>query len=122
MVNDSNGSLVLHPGTPWNQSTFWTQDFNDSNLVLSDFDGIIEAWKQSLITLNQPNTIVLIALYVPVFLTAIIGNLTVLFVIIPNRRMWSVTNNFLLNLAIADLLGKSTFSKVKQGIKYNTVG
>jgi hypothetical protein len=56
---------------------------------------ILETFKRDLITLNQPNTIVLICLYVPVFLTAIIGNLTVLIVIIPNRRMWSVTNNFL---------------------------
>lgn len=87
-------------------TTFWAHDFNNTDLSLSEVNGIIEAWKETLITLNQPNTIALISLYVPILLTAIIGNLTVLLVIIPNRRMWSVTNNFLLNLAISDLLSK----------------
>lgn len=85
-------------------TTFWAHDLNNTDLSLSEVNGIIEAWKETLITLNQPNTIALISLYVPILLTAIIGNLTVLLVIIPNRRMWSVTNNFLLNLAISDLL------------------
>ena len=109
MDNKSEHSLVIHPPKGLSSSdleptTYWASNVSDQ--IQSDFNGIIEAWKQSLITLNQPNTIVLISLYIPVFLTAIIGNLTVLFVIIPNRRMWSVTNNFLLNLALADLLGK----------------
>ncbi|OWF45382.1 Pyroglutamylated RFamide peptide receptor [Mizuhopecten yessoensis] len=66
---------------------------------------ILETFRQSeLLTVRDTSTIVLLCLYIPVFLTAVIGNIAVLLVIIPNRRMWSVTNNFLLNLAIADLL------------------
>lgn len=79
-------------------------DVNSTDEMEWDSRGIIEAFKQNLVTLHQPSTIILISLYIPVFLTAVIGNITVLFVVIPNRRMWSVTNNFLLNLAIADLL------------------
>lgn len=101
MIFNADESLLGAEST-----TFWTHDMNNSDFLISDLNGVIEAWKRSLITLNQPNTIVLISLYVPILLTAIIGNLTVLLVIIPNRRMWSVTNNFLLNLAISDLLSK----------------
>ena len=108
MFNNQSESISTwnsNDGIPGN-ITPWTQYYNESLDTLWDSHEVFETFKRDLITLNQPNTIVLICLYVPVFLTAIIGNLTVLFVIIPNRRMWSVTNNFLLNLAIADLLGK----------------
>ena len=108
MFNNLSESIRMwtsNDGIPEN-ITSWTQYYNESLDTLWDSHEIFETFKRDLITLNQPNTIVLICLYVPVFLTAIIGNLTVLIVIIPNRRMWSVTNNFLLNLAIADLLGK----------------
>lgn len=81
-----------------------TYDFVDNVTFWLD---ILEKFRQSeLLTVRDTSTIVLLCLYIPVFLTAVIGNIAVLLVIIPNRRMWSVTNNFLLNLAIADLLGK----------------
>lgn len=108
MFNNQSESISTwnsNDGIPGN-ITPWTQYYNESLDTLWDSHEVFETFKRDLITLNQPNTIVLICLYVPVFLMAIIGNLTVIFVIIPNRRMWSVTNNFLLNLAIADLLGK----------------
>ncbi|ESP05282.1 hypothetical protein LOTGIDRAFT_92705, partial [Lottia gigantea] len=47
---------------------------------------------------------ILLTLYVPIFLLSVIGNILVLVVIVPNKQLQSVTNNFLLNLAIADLL------------------
>lgn len=81
--------------------------YNFTNMSLDDLQGIFDSFKKtSYLTLHETNTLVLLCLYVPVFVLAIVGNVTVLLVIIPNRRMWSVTNNFLLNLAIADLLGK----------------
>lgn len=111
--NESELNMVLKSvGGDMHDTTFMYPDFNASLDILWDSHEIFETFKRDLITLNQPNTIVLICLYVPVFLTAIIGNLTVIFVIIPNRRMWSVTNNFLLNLAIADLLGKFLFTNI----------
>jgi hypothetical protein len=70
---------------------------------------VIEDFKQTQFTLNEPTTIVLMVLYVPIFLTSLIGNVLVLLVIVPNQRMWTVTNNFLVNLAVADLLGKYPF-------------
>ncbi|KAL4236015.1 hypothetical protein ACF0H5_004402 [Mactra antiquata] len=71
----------------------------------SQWMNIMEDFKQSQFTLNEPTTIVLLVMYVPIFLTSLVGNILVLRVIVPNQRMWTVTNNFLVNLAIADLLG-----------------
>ncbi|KAL3287133.1 hypothetical protein HHI36_001613 [Cryptolaemus montrouzieri] len=45
-----------------------------------------------------------IALYVPVFLAALIANSLVILVVIKDQYMRSVTNYFLVNLSIADLL------------------
>lgn len=73
------------------------------------WEHVIEDFKQSQFTLNEPTTIILMVLYVPIFLTSLIGNLLVLLVIVPNQRMWTVTNNFLVNLAVADLLGSIIF-------------
>lgn len=67
---------------------------------------VIDDFKQSQFTLNNPTTILLMCLYVPIFITSLVGNVLVLLVILPNQRMWTVTNNFLVNLALADLLGK----------------
>ena len=100
---------LLHQGliVPPNISN--NTDGMTSNMTLiqnMDFLTVMQSFKQSMLTVNDTHTIILISLYAPVFLLAMLGNITVLFVIIPNRRMWSITNNFLLNLAIADLLGK----------------
>lgn len=46
----------------------------------------------------------IIALYVPVFLSALIANVLVIWVVIRDHYMRSVTNYFLVNLSIADLL------------------
>ena len=70
---------------------------------------MLEDFEESQFTLNEPTTVLLIVLYVPIFLTSVIGNILVLIVIVPNKQLWNVTNNFLVNLAVADLLGKYLF-------------
>ena len=102
---EESGYILLN--TTSNTSVFvdgvdgYNAEWDDSmwQLVKDDFE-------KSLLTLSDTTTIVMIALYVPIFITSLIGNVLVLLVIVPNRRMWSVTNNFLVNLAAADLLGK----------------
>ena len=93
LLNTTTNASVLIDGynAGWDDS-MW-------QMVKDDFE-------ESLLTLSDTTTIVMIALYVPIFITSLIGNVLVLLVIVPNRRMWSVTNNFLVNLAAADLLGK----------------
>lgn len=79
------------------------------NMDLSDRNdsmGTYEDFRDSFFTYDSPQTIVLICIYVPVFLVALAGNVLVLLVVLMNRKMRSVTNYFLVNLAVADLLGK----------------
>lgn len=45
----------------------------------------------------------IICLYSVIFLLAVIGNLLVIFTLIQSRRMRTITNVFLLNLAVSDL-------------------
>lgn len=71
---------------------------------------VIEDYKKDLLTLNNTPTLVLLVLYVPIFIMSLVGNVIVLLVIIPNQRMRTVTNNFLVNLAVADLLGKLIYN------------
>lgn len=89
-----------------------TDSLDDENFrhILDDFK------KTTLLTVQEPLTIALICFYVPVFVLALVGNVFVLVIIAPHRQMWSVTNNFLVNLAIADLLGTlSAFYQEKGG-------
>ena len=99
----------LHPG----QSPVYVMSTgsNTSGDVLewdSDvFNDVLEDFRASLYTYGQPSTIVLLCFYVPIFLLALSGNVLVTLIIVGNKNMRSVTNYFLLNLAIADLLGQS---------------
>lgn len=81
-------------------------DFVAEDNVSWSVQDVVDAFKASLYTHNDPQTIVLISIYGLIFLLAIIGNLLVLLVIVSNKAMRNVTNYFLLNLAIADLLGE----------------
>ncbi|XP_052775850.1 uncharacterized protein LOC128213830 [Mya arenaria] len=97
------------------QSEYYN-NFNVSSNLSSYFDNPvlkenIELWtsvlndfKSTQLTLDDPITIVLLSLYVPIFVTSLVGNILVLLVMVPNQRMRTVTNNFLVNLAVADLL------------------
>jgi len=53
---------------------------------------------------NDSGTWITIFLYSIIFLLAVIGNLLVILTLIQSRRMRTITNVFLLNLAISDLL------------------
>lgn len=70
------------------------------------YEELLEEFRSKLFTHRETRSIVLICLYVPVFVIAFFGNLLVLMVILPNRRMRSVTNCFIVNMAVSDLLGE----------------
>ena len=54
-------------------------------------------------TITQPQTIVLLCIYIPVFLLSLTGNSVVIFVVVKNKHMRRIRNIFLVNLACADL-------------------
>ncbi|XP_076462100.1 QRFP-like peptide receptor [Babylonia areolata] len=59
----------------------------------------------SMLTSHTVETVALVAVYVPIFLLAVLGNVFVLVVVLMDTRMRkSAPNYFLCNLAIADLL------------------
>lgn len=90
----ANGSgSVAGNGNVWNES------------YIVSLDDLYDAG--SLLTSHNVETIALVAVYVPVFLLAVLGNVFVLIVILVDTRMRkSAPNFFLCNLAIADLLGE----------------
>ncbi|XP_068894000.1 orexin receptor type 2-like isoform X3 [Tenebrio molitor] len=67
---------------------------NDSNTSI-----IIDEIYEKLLVKN----FLVIGLYVPVFITALLANVLVVWVVIKEQYMRSVTNYFLVNLSIADL-------------------
>ena len=82
-----------------------------------EYSTLLDEFKMTLHTYTQLRTLVLISFYVPVFLCAFFGNIIVLMVVLPNRHMRSVTNCFIVNLAVADILGKSVVSADERGVK-----
>ena len=71
----------------------------------SVYSKLYENFRSTLYKHKEVGTVILVALYVPVFLMAFFGNLMVLLVVLPNRHMRNVTNFFIVNLAVADLTG-----------------
>lgn len=106
-------ATVLDEFTVTENVTYNMSESFDGEWQDSLWKHVIEDFKRTQLTLHEPTTIVLMVLYVPIFFTSLVGNVLVLLVIVPNQRMWTVTNNFLVNLAVADLLGIYTFELFK---------
>ena len=86
-----------------------TYDLGDAPANYLDqqqLDDVLKEFRNNLFSYTDPKTILLICLYVPIFICALVGNISVLMVILLNRHMRNITNCFIVNLAIADLLGK----------------
>ena len=80
---------------------------SDQNFLdQQELNDMLKEFRNNIVSYTDPKTIVLICLYVPIFITALVGNILVLMVILPNRHMRNVTNCFIVNLAVADLLGE----------------
>ena len=61
-------------------------------------------FEKQLVTYRTPFTIVLISLYTFAFVVGLIGNSMVIMVMVKHRHMRTVTNMFLVNLSVGDLL------------------
>jgi hypothetical protein len=76
----------------------------DNEFVNFNSNYIIDINKTLGIIITKEQIFTLILPYSIIFLLAIIGNSLVIITLCANRRMRSVTNMFLLNLAVSDLL------------------
>ena len=96
----------MHPNNSLQKLVSGYGNMSDNETIYMDLDSILDDFHDSLYTHTEPRTILLVSAYIPVFLLALIGNLLVLFVILTTSHMRSLSNYFLFNLSIADLLGK----------------
>lgn len=88
----------------------YTMDMNSSNEYLDytfnfngrfpieDLDSLRKPW------ILQPNFIPTVAVYGVAFLVGVIGNLLVIFAVLCDKKSRSVTSNFMVSLAVADIL------------------
>ncbi len=67
-------------------------------------DKMIDEIKNSFFMYKETATIVLVAIYCLTFVMGLIGNVLVIHIFASNRHMRTVTNSFLVNLAVCDLL------------------
>ena len=94
-----------------------TEDFFRSSIHYANTSGVmVYNGTESAVTEPYPRTrvfqspaletqqIITIPIYCLVFLLSVVGNLLVIITLIQNKRMRTVTNVFLLNLSVSDLL------------------
>lgn len=75
----------------------WKTPYNFSiDDIVDEFFGTLYDW-------NNTSSVVLILLYVPTFLIALLGNILVILTVTGKKTLRQVRNYFLVNLAIADL-------------------
>jgi hypothetical protein len=77
-------TMLLNSNTSHSSKTFWNQNFQTHTSFAFSF--------------------VIIFIYAIIFLIGLIANIFVIVMIIKRRRMRTLTNRFLLNLAISDLI------------------
>lgn len=76
-------------------------DFNNSSILT---DNLTDARNFQRNETTSSLSYILIVIYIIIFIAAVVGNLLVIFTLVHNKRMRTVTNVFLLNLAVSDLL------------------
>ena len=67
-------------------------------------DGLADTMRKEFFIHNNLPATILIGLYCVTFLLGLVGNLVIISVFARNRKMRTVTNSFLVNLAICDLM------------------
>jgi len=67
----------------------------------------VAEFRDGLYTYREGKSATLIGVYVLLFIASSVGNIAVLRLVLPFRRMRSVTHYFIINLAVADLLRTS---------------
>ena len=91
-----------------NMSTL--EGFNDAEVTVplgelaGWIDGLADTMRKEFFVHNHLLTTILIGIYCVTFLLGLLGNLVIISVFARNRRMRTVTNSFLVNLAICDIM------------------
>lgn len=98
-MNFSTTTMIIFENcSTWNDTFLeMTSDQNGSTRVRPPSD----KWSPPTLTNLQ---LVVVVLYILIFCLAVIGNILVILTLVQNKRMRTVTNVLLLNLAVSDLL------------------
>lgn len=83
-----------------------TMHGNMSLEEMEDYKRIVREWKEMYFKRDAPMDIILATLFALTLLVSLVGNLTVFFAVLTNNKLRTPVNAFLVNLAVADLLGK----------------
>lgn len=107
-TSSGRGGILLPPET----STSVADGVYDGGMQEDEIENqmrqILEEYKAQLLTVHEPRSAVLIGIYIPLFIASLVGNIFVLGIVLPFRRMRNVTHCFIVNLAISDLLRQYT--------------
>ena len=93
-----DGDFLVYHG---NNETF-TITYDPSQYI--SYDVILQEIRQSFYMYKRTGTLVLISLYALMIMVGLVGNFLVIYVFARNRKMQTVTNSFLVNLAVCDLM------------------
>ncbi|XP_076336271.1 cholecystokinin receptor type A-like [Tachypleus tridentatus] len=101
-INDNLNISTISVNVSFLQNN--TSEYFNDYLPISDVINTTDS--STLITLNTLSTadFVRIAFYLLIFVLAVLGNVLVIVTLTQNKRMRTVTNVFLMNLAVSDLL------------------
>lgn len=92
-MNDSLENNLTQPYDNWTFYNSSTERSTPRNITYVGF------------YLHQPSTAaIFIISYLLIFLVCMVGNGVVCFIVLRSKNMWTVTNLFILNLAVSDLL------------------
>lgn len=80
------------------------RDMDDAEWLMKRF---VAEFRDGLYTYRESKSAALIGVYTLLFVASVVGNVAVLKIVLPFRRMRSVTHYFIINLAVADLLRTS---------------
>ena len=99
-------SLLANGGD--DSSLLSTTSDDDYNLDDEDYyslsDELLKEIRSTFFMHRQTETAILVSLYTIVFVLGLVGNVLVIYIFTENRKMRTVTNSFLVNLAICDLM------------------
>ena len=108
LYSDRNGSYGDQNGNYSDQNGsygYWNLSYGDRNGSYWNWNSTLDGdWSTSMFTPSPVFELVIYAAYSLIFVMAILGNTFVCLAIASNIRKWTVTNYFIINMAVGDIL------------------
>lgn len=102
--SDSEGEVDISAGNDIEENVGTTENSISQNMTRSTIDSTSEDTSDVVPPYMKHMTIILVILHVSVFITGLVGNLLVCLSVYRNKSLQTVTNYYIVNLAVADFL------------------